>query len=183
MSQYDIYEYIGPLKNSVMSMFVGDKIGSGASRDVYALLHDETLVMKVERTARTFHNQTEHLIWQEMKDWPISDWFAPVTAIDSYGSVLFQKRTQPFECEKDFKAAVTRTRGGVLPDVFADIHYANFGILDGRVTCHDYGYHYFFEQMARNLSINAGYITIDEHPVAAPEPYDTTEGGQFVLDL
>lgn len=180
MSQYDIYEYIGPLKNSVMSMFVGDKIGSGSSRDVYNVLHDQSLVMKVETSARTFHNQTEYLIWQEVRDWPISDWFAPCVAIDSYGNVLFQKKTKGFDSERDFRAAITRTRGGVIPKVFDDIHYANFGLLNGAVTCHDYGYHGFFEQVARDMSIAAGYIKFDKEELT---DFDVTQEGQLILDL
>lgn len=170
-----------PLKNSALSLFVGDKLGSGASRDVYAIRHDPGAVLKVEISGKTFHNQTEWLVWQEMKDWPISDWFAPCLDIDSYGNVLIQRRTQPFDCDRDFKAALTRTRGGVIPSVLQDIHYANFGMLDGQVVCHDYGYHGFFEQVGREMSIDAGYIKYD-----APYPkeiHDFTDGGQLALDI
>jgi len=175
------WAYPDPLKNSILTLFVGKCIGSGASREVYAVVHDETLVVKVETTARTFHNQTEWLIWQEMKEWPISDWFAPCTEIDAYGNVLIQRRTEPFKCDKEFKAALTRTRGGVIPRVFQDIHYGNFGMLDGRVVCHDYGYHGFYEQIAKEMSIDAGYIRYDD-PVDE-EDHDFTEGGQLALDL
>lgn len=170
------------LKNSALNLVVGRSLGSGASRRVYELLYDKTLVMKVEHTGKTFHNQTEWLIWECVREWPISDWFAPCVDIDGYGNVLIMKRTEPFESEKDFKAAITRTRGGVIPKVFDDIHYGNFGLYDGRVTCHDYGYHTFFEQIAREMSVDAGYITFDP-PVEPPKPYDVTQGGQLALDL
>ncbi len=179
MSQ-SINDFNHTIRNSILAMFIGDEIGRGASRTVFEVLHDSSLVMKVERTGRTFHNQTEYLVWQEVKNWPIGDWFSPVVDIDSYGNVLFQKKTTPFESEKEFNAALTMTRGGVLPRVFDDIHFANFGMLDGRVTCHDYGYHTFFEQVSRDMSIDAGYITFDkDEPVA----YDVTEGGQLALNL
>jgi hypothetical protein len=170
------------LKNSTLNIFVGECIGRGASRHVYEILHDKTRVLKVEHSGKTFHNQTEYLIWQELKDWPVRDWFAPCYDIDSYGNVLVQGRTQPFQCDKDFKAALTRTRGGVIPKAFADIHYGNFGLLDGVVVCHDYGYHTFFEQIAREMSKDAGYVQFDE-PSPEPEPFDVTEGGQLALDL
>lgn len=176
----NLYDYCDPLKNSVLSLLVGERIGSGASRDVYALPHDKTLVMKVETSGKTFHNQTEWLVWQEMKDWPVSDWFAPCVEIDSYGNVLFQRRTEPFQSEKEFHAAVTRTRGGVIPKIFDDVHYGNFGMLDGRVACHDYGYHTIFEQIAREMSIDAGYITFDKEE---PVEHDFTDGGQLALDI
>lgn len=176
----DLYDYCAPLKNSILSMFVGEHVGSGASRDVFSVIHDESLVMKVEHSARTFHNQTEYLLWNDVKSWPIADWFAPVIGIDSYGNVLFQKRTEPFECEKDFHAALTRTRGGFIPKVFEDVHYGNFGMLNGLVVCHDYGYHGFFEQVARDMSVEAGYITFDKEELTA---YDVSEGGQLALDI
>lgn len=175
-----VWDHNGPIKNSILSLFVGDKIGSGASRDVYSLLHRPDCVLKVEFEARTFNNQTEWLVWEEMRGWPIADWFAPCVDIDSYGNVLIQKRTKPFRCEKDFHAALTKTRGGVVPAVFDDVHYGNFGMLDGRVVCHDYGYHRFFEKAARDMSVEAGYITFDK---PEPEEYDVTEGGQLALDL
>lgn len=170
------------LKDSALHLFVGDKIGGGASRHVYAIEGDDTRVLKIEHTGKTFHNQTEWLIWQEVKDWPISDWFAPCIDIDGYGNVMIQGRTEPFECNKDFRDAVTKTRGGVIPAVFDDIHYGNFGLYDGRVTCHDYGYHKFFEQIAREMSVEAGYIKYDDpEQKDAMKPHDFTEDGQLVL--
>lgn len=175
------WAYCDPLKNSILTMFVGKCIGSGASREVYEVIHDESLVMKVETTARTFHNQTEWLVWQEVKDWPIRDWFAPCIDIDAYGNVLIQKKTKPFKSDKEFKAALTRTRGGVIPAVLHDVHYGNFGLLDDAVVCHDYGYHGFFEQIAREMSVDAGYIQYDEPETK--QPYDFTDGGQLALDI
>jgi hypothetical protein len=177
----DPCNYVDPLKNSILTMFLGQCLGKGSSREVYELVHDASLVMKVETSSRTFHNQTEWLVWQEMKEWPISDWFAPCTDIDPYGNVLIQKRTEPFDTDRKFKAALTRTRGGVIPSVLHDIHFANFGMLDGQVVCHDYGYHGFFEQIGRNMSIHAGYITYDDP--YDEEKHDFTDGGQLVLDI
>lgn len=171
-------------KDSILSLFVGERLGSGASRHVYALEGDDTRVLKVEYVGRTFNNQTEWLVWEVVKEWPISDWFAPCYDIDVYGNVLIQARTEPFESSKDFHAAVRSTRGGVIPSVFDDVHYANFGMYDGRVTCHDYGYHKFFEQVARDMSIEAGYIKFDDpEQNDAAKPHDFTEGGQFVLNI
>lgn len=167
-------------KNSALSIFVGECLGTGSSRNVYALKGDPKNVLKIEHSAKTFHNQTEWLVWEVMSQWPISDWFAPCRQIDGYGNALIQARTEPFNNDKEFKAAITRTRGGVIPAVFDDIHYGNFGMLDGRVACHDYGYHRFFDQIAREMSIEAGYITFDEPEL---EPYDVTDEGQLALDL
>lgn len=181
MSRWEIQDEGELLKNSALKLAFGSCIGSGASRRVYAVSYDPTLVLKIEHTGQTFHNQTEWLIWQEIKSWPISDWFAPCVDIDGYGNVLIQKRTTPFDSHDEFKAALTTTRGGVIPSVFDDIHYANFGMFDGRVTCHDYGYHRFFAQIARDMSINAGYIVPDQE--SDEDTHDFTEGGQLALNL
>lgn len=167
----------------MIDVFVGDRIGKGASREVYSVVYDDSLVLKVETTGRTFHNQTEWLVWQEMKKWPISDWFAPCVGIDSYGNCLLQKRTKPFDFEKEFLQAVQRTRGGRIPGVFDDVHFANFGMLDELVVCHDYGYHKFFEKAARDLSIAGGHIQYDDEEAAGLQDHDMTKGGQFELDL
>jgi hypothetical protein len=183
MSNWNIWDESINLKNSALTLFFGDCLGSGASRRVYSILNDHTTVAKVEYVGRTFNNQTEWLVWQEVKDWPISDWFVPCVEIDSYGNVLLQRRTEVFQCEYDFKAALTRTRGGIIPKSFADIHYGNFGLYDGRVACHDYGYHRFFENGARQMSIDAGYITLDEpHQIPTPQ-FDVAQGGQLALNL
>lgn len=168
-------------KNSILDLMIGKCIGSGASRRVYEVRSDKSLVLKVEYEGGTFHNQQEWLIWKEMKDWPIADWFAPCVDIDGYGNVLIQRRTEPFTSEKDFRIALQRTRGGVIPDIFSDIHYANFGMLDGRVTCHDYGYHAMYEGAARRLSIDAGYLTIDD--CDPDERRDYVEEDQYELNL
>lgn len=184
MSGWQIQDESILLKNSALQILVGECIGSGASRHTYALPHDDTLVLKVEHSGCTFHNQMEYLIWEEMRNWPIKDWFAPCVNIDGYGNVLIQKRTEPFDSHSDFKAALQRTRGGVIPAVFDDVHWGNFGMYDGRVVCHDYGYTHFFHMMAREMSIEAGYIKkLDDDYQAECKPHDFTEGGQLALDL
>lgn len=183
MSRFYIDDEISNLKTSSLRLFVGDCIGSGASRRVYEVAHDKTLVLKVEHAGRCFHNATEWLIWEVLRDWPIADWFAPCIEIDSYGNAMLQKRTEPFQSEKDFRLALQRTRAGIIPDVFSDIHYGNFGMLNGVVTCHDYGYHGFFEKVARDLSIDAGYIAYDSPVEDDGERRDWTKKGQYALDL
>lgn len=179
----EVFDEVLNCKHSILTLLVGERIGSGASRNVYEVKGKPKLVLKVEHSGRTFHNQTEFLIWQTMKTWPISDWFAPCHDIDGYGNAMIQERTEPFKCDKDFRAAITRTRGGVIPSVFDDIHYGNFGLLNGVVTCHDYGYHRFFDQIAREMSIEAGYIKYDDPEQPEDEPFDVTDGGQLALDL
>lgn len=171
------------LKNSALRLFIGDSVGSGASRRVYEVKDDPTKVIKLEYTGYTFHNQMEWLVWKEIKDWPIADWFAKCHDIDGYGNALIQERSVPFTNECDFHDALRRTRGGVIPRVFDDVHYGNFGIINGVVACHDYGYTHFFAQVAREMSIEAGYITIDEPDHDVGNKLDITEEKQFVFNL
>jgi hypothetical protein len=149
-------------KDSILHLFVGKQIGSGASRRVYELNHREDAVIKVEYTGRTFHNQTEWAIWQSVKDTALSDWFVKCLDIDSVGNVLLQAKTKPFECNADFREALRRTRGGVLPKFFDDIHYGNFGLYNDRVACHDYGYHKFFENAFHDSLVELGFIEYDK---------------------
>lgn len=177
-----VFDHGTGVKNCILEIFVGDLIGEGASRCVYEVRDKPDLVLKVETAARTFHNSTEWLVWREVKDWPIADWFAPCLDIDGWGTAMIQKRTTPFESERDFRDALRSTRGGLLPDVFSDTHFENFGMLNGCVTCHDYGYHKMLQGGARSMCEELGYIEYD-----APEPMVRThrnnQGGQLVLDL
>lgn len=133
-------------KNSALSMFIGEQLGSGAYRRVYELKHDPSLVLKLEYCGKEFCNIHEMLVWREVEHTPIEDWFAPCVEIDSYGLVLFQKRTQPIKSEEELKKLLFETRNvRNLPDFFDDAHYANFGIYGGRVVCHDYGFNHFIQ--------------------------------------
>jgi hypothetical protein len=127
-------------RDSIIQFFVGDRIGKGASRSVYHLYFDPCCVLKVEHRGGTFHNVMEWKVWEAVKDTDIADWFAPCMNIDSMGNVMTQKRTVPFRDADEFNQAIEKYRGGMIPSFLDDIHYGNFGWLDGMPVCHDYGY-------------------------------------------
>jgi hypothetical protein len=183
MSDHPIQDETVLLKHSALSMFVGECIGSGSFRRVYEVKHDPTIVLKIEYAGVDFCNHMEWRIWNDVKNWPIADWFVPCVAIDCWGNALFQKKTQPFSSDQEFKAALTRTRGGVIPAALDDVHFGNFGLYNDIVACHDYGFHNFFEKTAREMSVEAGYIKYDDPDKPAFEKYDFTDGGQFALDI
>lgn len=179
----NIFDEQVAVKNCVLELFVDvEPIGEGASRRVYTLPMDDTLVLKLEYTGKTFHNSVEWLVWNEVKDWPIADWFAPCVSIDSWGSALLQRRTQPFACEQDFKDAMQRTRGGYLPTIFADTHYDNFGLLNDLVVCHDYGYHRMLRNGAQMMCQEMGYMQFDP-PADQVKTHRNNAKGQLSLDL
>ena len=110
---------------------VGEKIGSGAYRDVYTFLFDEkNWVVKVERGDYGFHNIGEYDIWRNYKDdKKVAKWLAPIKNIGPRGLVMIQRRTKPL---------VTDPR--TLPAFLTDRKRSNYGTIDGMVVAHDYGW-------------------------------------------
>jgi hypothetical protein len=149
MSSDRIYDEGVTAKNCVLELFVDKQIGSGAYRRVYALTQDETCVVKVEYYGKEFCNVAEMRVWQEVELTPLAKWFAPCIEIDSLGIALIQKKTLPFRSEEEFHAALIDTKAGPLPAFFDDVHFGNFGMLDGRVVCHDYGFNHFIRDGIR----------------------------------
>lgn len=180
--KWTIHDECRANRESIIDLFVGKKIGGGASRRVYEMLGHTDKVIKIEHTGWSFHNQCEWNIWREVKDWPISDWFAKCIDIDAIGNCLVQERTQPFYSDREFRDALRKTRGGILPEVFSDTHYANFGLVDDRVVCHDYGYNKFLYFGARKMCEELGYLKYDIPPPRVSTHRPIGEG-QLALDL
>ncbi len=130
-----VEEEFDQLKNCALSILCGEQIGSGSTRRVYALKHDPSLVIKIEHAARRFCNVTEYDVWKEVRRSENAKWFAPVVDIDIWGGALLMKRTQPITDDEFFDEIKE------LPSFMSDTHPQNFGRLDGRIVCHDYGYH------------------------------------------
>ena len=108
---------------------VGERLGGGQYRTVYACAFDPRLVVKVEEhiTGR-FCNVDEWNLWNAVRERPeIARWFAPVRFISASGNFLIQDRTQP----------ITRLPRQV-PNFMADIRTENMGKLKGRPVFHDF---------------------------------------------
>lgn len=154
------------ITDCILRTFVGARIGKGAFRKVYPILHDETKVLKVEDRGASFCNITEWHVWKEVKETPIEHWFAPCHDIDVMGICLIQSKTVPFESDKAFKKEVEKI-GGKLPAFFDDIHFGNFGMLDGRLVCHDYGFNHFIRE-----AVKMSWKSL-EHPDVPAAHHDT----------
>lgn len=113
-----------------------EQIGEGMSRKVWTSKVLPDLVFKVEEEGHFFQNVMEWETWQRIKDTEHAKWFAPCEQISHCGSVLLMRRTEPARV-KDFPAK--------MPAFFTDLKRGNFGILDGRLVCHDYGIHLLME--------------------------------------
>lgn len=108
----------------------GDHLGTGCYRKTFACNLDPTLVVKVEQEEGCFHNVREWDIWQTIMHAPKwRKWVAPCVAISPKGNFLLMRRTQPVTM-RDMPARV--------PSFLTDLKPGNFGLLNGKVVCHDY---------------------------------------------
>jgi hypothetical protein len=127
------------IKDCALNAICGELLGRGQYRCVYAL--DDKRVLKVEDRGDAFCNPHEWAIWCDCPEqW--QKWFAPCLSIDDFGIALIQRRTKPLT-EKQW-ASLTE-----IPDFMADIKRENWGWLDGRPVCHDYGNHAFLSNSFR----------------------------------
>lgn len=117
----------GFIAREFMRVFLGDLIGSGVDRYVYELRHDSSYVAKIEEASKSFHNAVEWQIWRRLEGSPLEKWLAPCLDISPCGSVLIQRRTTPITSGPER-----------MPAFLGDMKLANFGMLNGRVVCHDY---------------------------------------------
>lgn len=109
---------------------LGKELGRGMSRIVYQHRTDPTLVVKVETEGGSFQNVKEAEIWFEVEHTPFKRWFAPVVYVSGCGSVIIQKKCEPIEKKRYPKK---------LPIFLTDTKYGNYGMLDGKFVCFDYG--------------------------------------------
>lgn len=119
-----------------LEIIAGDLIGAGMSRRVYAAAFDPArLVVKWQQDRDHFQNQREWIVWMAIKEVKkLAAWFAPCESISPAGLWLVQRRTQPVSIEE------LRREIPKVPMCFTDLHVGNWGRLDGRIVCHDYGF-------------------------------------------
>ncbi len=111
-------------------LLFGDFIGRGASRSVYQCAFDETLIVKIDEWSGNNANALEWATWRHLADQPTySRWLAPCIAISPRGDLLLQRKTSPISTGKEPK---------MLPAWLCDVKPENFGLLKGKVVCHDY---------------------------------------------
>lgn len=129
----DVDSYFGnTISSDVLWTLTGAVIGSGQARIVYECPLRPDLVVKIETGACSFQNVLEHETWENVEHIPhLAKWFAPVELISACGSVLLQKRTTIIPPGR---------HPARIPSYLTDHKRTNYGMLDGRVVCHDYGY-------------------------------------------
>lgn len=113
------------LKNLV----IGDYIGAGSFRDVYKYKQDDNLVIKCAFDDPQM-NILEMEVWEMVKYTEIAKWFAPCISISECGMFLIQKKVETGR-KKDYPKKI--------PAFFSDCKYTNYGWLDNKFVCVDYG--------------------------------------------
>lgn len=132
------------------NLFLGEKLGSGTTREVYAHALDPTKVIKIGMKSGDFANALEWEIWREVEDTELARWFAPCHHISHSGSVLIMERCLP--CHK---------LPAQLPNLFWDIKRENFGVLDNQVVAVDYGLTPLLGRGLKNWRMKA--VTQNQH--------------------
>lgn len=111
-----------------MNAAVGSKLGGGIGRQVFVYDLNPRFVIKVEKNG--YQNVVEWEIWQATKDTQYAKYFAPARHISGMGTILLMERTLPAPRQAFPKR---------MPDFLGDLKYSNFGLLRGKLVCHDYG--------------------------------------------
>ena len=130
MKEYTKSYFTTTISTDFFRLICGDVIGYGVGRTVYECEIRPDLVVKIETPSHSFQNQAEWRIWSEWRyDADMKRWLAPCEAISPCGTVLLQKRTEPFPADAYPKK---------LPKFLTDTKRSNFGMFEKRVVCHDY---------------------------------------------
>lgn len=116
------------------SLVCGEPLGAGISRQTYVYLPDPTLVIKVQVEPGRFQNQREWELWNNCQHHAdTAKWLAPCVHVSDTGSWMLQRRTTPTSLE------VLKRRAARVPKFLTDFKASNWGLLNGRPVCHDYG--------------------------------------------
>ena len=123
------------MAEAFMEMFISrHPIGVGASRVVFPLWMDfgknenKDLVIKIAYEKDVSFNVNEYETWQAVVHTEHSKWFAPVISMSKCGKLLIQKRTEPITIPPE-----------KIPAYMTDVKLSNWGMLNGKPVCHDYG--------------------------------------------
>lgn len=131
------------VSEDLMHMLLGNRLGTGSFREVYALRFSDDLVVKVE-TGKTFFNVTEWEVWNACPK-EYTHWLAPCVHISDCGTCLVQKRVSPIA-----------KRPANIPNWLDDNKLSNWGKFRNRLVCCDYGHHRLFKEGFGNHTLVEG---------------------------
>lgn len=130
------------ISSDLFKLVIGKEIGFGHSRKVFEYLPDPNMVIKCEDSGDAFANVLEFKLWQDLQyNKHAKKWVAPCYTLSANGIWLLQARTDPpprsFKWPKQVPAWLT------------DCKKENFGLLKGKLVCHDYALHKLCDVGAR----------------------------------
>lgn len=134
----------GVESDDLLNLVCGEMIGEGQYRQVFNCHLNPDWVIKKEKALNTNHsNIYEFGLYSEFMDTEFGRrWLAPIKWLSPRGLWLIQMKTQPVP-------------DGLLPKqiptLFCDLKRTNWGMLNGRVVCHDYGNNGMFKNLRPNV--------------------------------
>lgn len=114
-----------------LNLMAGRQLGrAGMSRKVFEIPLNEKYVVKIEEGEYRFQNVMEYEFWRQVEGTKHEHWFAPCHSISPNGRVLIMRKTYPMAPSQ---------YPDKIPAFLTDTKYSNYGMLDGKFVCHDYG--------------------------------------------
>lgn len=130
------------------SILCGDLIGEGSARKVYQCLMNADYVVKIETGGKSFQNAAEWETWSWVRATAMEKWFAPCHLISPCGLLLVQRKVAPL---RDSELPPK------LPAFLCDFKKENFGLLEKRIVCCDYGTVFSAIRTASKRLLKAGW--------------------------
>lgn len=127
--------------HDLIAMNCGEPLGEGIGRHVFVYGLDPSMVIKVEMASHSFQNIIEWETWNQAQGTKSEPWLAPCRRISPCGIFLIQDRVEPLRPEFEDTP---------VPRFLTDFKRSNYGILNGRLVCCDYG---------TNLLLNHGSVS------------------------
>jgi hypothetical protein len=118
------------ITNEFMRLIKGDAIGEGAHRKVFQHRQNVDWVVKVEEGAKSFANAIEWDTWVHANP-GLRKWLCPCIDISPSGAVLIMQKADPIR-ERELPKK--------LPALFTDLKISNWGVIDDKPVCIDYGW-------------------------------------------
>jgi len=118
------------ISKDLLALVTGKYIGKGVAREVFKSALNPDHVFKFEVLNASFQNALEWEAWDAVRMTKYAKWFCPCVHISSCGTVLIQRYARNIESHE---------LPTEVPAFFTDLKAENWGILDGRPVCRDYG--------------------------------------------
>jgi hypothetical protein len=118
------------IKAEFTALIKGKIIGSGSTREVFQHKQNVNWVVKVEEGGKSFANAIEWDTWLHANP-ELREWLCPCIDISPAGSVLIMQKAEPIRASELPKK---------LPALFTDLKISNWGMINGKPVCIDYGW-------------------------------------------